>query len=229
MAAVTVSFKYLVLFALVAFTFATVTTGCSRDYECGNFPAEVEVCCNGECVEGSSCSTPSSGCTSDLDCADAAFCCDGKCKDDPCIQNTAFIVIGVVVGFMAIVIITSMCCCRRQRTITIERTVITTEEPLFHDPMPRSYQQSYSYPHPAPFGQPQMHVPPPYNPTIAAARAQPPPYTTATTGRSGGVYAPKTSYGAFQSAGQVSQKEGSMHCAHGRKLAAFFNFCFCMS
>lgn len=204
MVADTVSFKYLVLFALVTLSLAAVSDdwACFNDAECGFN----EVCCNGKCVLGS-CSTPSSGCSSDFDCPDAKFCCDGKCKDGDCSidlgNHTIVIVLGAVAGFIAVVSVISVCCCRRQRTVTIERTVVTTEEPLFHDCVPSFYQQNCPYPHPAQFGQPQMHVPPTYNPRTSAASARLPPYTTASTGRLGGVYTPKPSYGALQSAHRV--------------------------
>ncbi|KAL9971885.1 hypothetical protein ACROYT_G018106 [Oculina patagonica] len=192
----------------VAFSLAAVSDGCFDRVDC---PGNFEICCNNECVEGSSCSTPPSGCTSDFSCPGTEYCCSGKCKAD-CFGpdpdsssdtgpgDTVFIIIGSVFGFIVVAGIITSCCCRREKTVTIERTVITTSDSPFDIHVASSYQQGYSYPPPTRFGQTQTHIPPPYIPGTATASGQPSPYTAASTGRSGRIHVPKPSYGTVQSA-----------------------------
>ena len=202
MAFVSVSpFKYLAWFALGAFVLVAVSDArCFDNVDCGLN----QVCCNHKCVHGSSCGTPSSGCTSDFDCSGDGCCFNGKCKADGCGPDTIFIAIGAVFCGLFIIVLIIVCiraARRRESTVTIERTVITTtDDSPFHDQVPSSYKQGYPHPPPYHFGQPQIHYPPSYNTGSTTASGQPPPYTTASERRSGGVYAPRPSYGALRSA-----------------------------
>lgn len=73
--------KHLALFAVIAFSFIiAVTDGCSDDDDC-----DIEmnqVCCNSECVYGSSC--VGRYCTSDTNCSSSESCCSSECTSGDC-------------------------------------------------------------------------------------------------------------------------------------------------
>lgn len=193
-------FKYLAWFVLGAFVLVAVSDALCLD----NGDCEwSQVCCNHKCVHGPSCGTPSSECTSDFDCSSGEFCCSGKCKAGGCVPDTIFIAIGAVFGGFFIIVLILVCiraATSRGRTVTAERTVITTtDDSPFDDQVPPSYQQGYPHPPPYHFRQPEIHYPPSYNPA-GSTLDQPHPYVTASERRSGGVYAHRPSYGAVRSA-----------------------------
>ena len=179
---------------------------CSVDSDC----AISESCCSGRCRPicfGYSCS-------SDRDCGSAA-CCDGKCSFDSDCDTPTAVIIGSVCGVLIFACLLSMCvycACRRRRvhhgrvivgqrvTTATVRTTRTTAQPYppYVGQIPPPYQQGYQYYPPPQYEQHQTAVPPPYNPGTTATNDQPPPYSAATQGRSGGVYTPKPSYGAIQ-------------------------------
>ena len=180
---------------------------CSDNFDC----ATSESCCGGQCrfeCSGYSCS-------SDTDCGVAESCCDGKCSYDSVCYDPTAVIIGSVCGVLIFACLLSMCfycACRRRRvhhgrvivgqrvTTATVRTTTTTPQPYppYVGQIPPPYQQGYQYYPPPQYEQHQTAVPPPYNPGTTATNDQPPPYSAATQGRSGGVYTPKPSYGAIQ-------------------------------
>ena len=266
-ASIVISFKHTTLFSLVAFSFFTVSSGCTFESDC-QFN---EVCCNSQCMYGSSCEnqpcssdpdcstgerccnsqcsadTSCAGhyCSSDSGCSDLESCCNNKCSSgsdclgascstnsdcgnfetcchgtcqysyDDC-YDTIGVIIGVVSGSLVFISLVSLCiflACRRQRSLqgrvivqgqgttatTVTTTGATQGNPPHQGQIPPYYQQGYPYYPPLQYEQPQqtMNVPQPYNPGTMAASGQPPPYSAEPQGGSGGVYAPKPSYGAI--------------------------------
>ncbi|KAL9972170.1 hypothetical protein ACROYT_G018426 [Oculina patagonica] len=190
---------------------------CSSDSDCSSG----ESCCNGECKYSSDCFGYS--CSSNSDCGSWESCCNGKCQysSDDCIDSTAAVIAGAVIGSLVFICAISMCIFfvhRRQRTIRYGRviegqrvtaTTVTTAGANVQSNPPHPGQvipPSYSYPYYPPLQfEHQQHTinPPPYNPGTMAASEQPPPYTEVPQGGSGGVDAPKTS---FPSAAPVLQQ-----------------------
>lgn len=77
--------KHQALFALICFSFIiAVTDGCTYDFDC-----DIEmnqVCCNSECVYGSSCI--GRYCTSDANCSIDKSCCKSECTSDDCLGSS---------------------------------------------------------------------------------------------------------------------------------------------
>ena len=187
---------------------------CSSDSDC----AVVESCCSSYCR--SDCAGYS--CSMDSDCGSFGSCCDGTCSSgyDDCYSdddddNTTVVVLGSIFGTIFFSCMISMCAyaCRRRRIVRpgrvivgqrVTTTTITTTRrvpqanPPYPRQMPPSYQQGYPY-HPPPQYEPhQAAAPPPYYPGTTRGSEQPPPYSATTQGKSVGVYAPQTTYGAVQ-------------------------------
>ncbi|KAJ7388834.1 hypothetical protein OS493_035392 [Desmophyllum pertusum] len=183
---------------------------CTFDTECSSG----ESCCSEKCIKGPNCVGYS--CSSESDCdgtgahQNKVVCCDGTCtKHDDCYGGTTATIVGPIVGFVFICMVWCICyACRSRRRgygeiesriITEHREIATTtttttrcatqSNPLYPGQVLPSYQQGY--PH-----FPLTAISPPHNPGTMAATQQPPPDTAATQGGSGGVYAPKPSYGA---------------------------------
>ena len=176
-----------------------------------------ESCCSSICKYGDDCVGYS--CSFDSDCKRYHHCCYGYCSDSDCTDPTA-VILGSIFGSLVVIFLISMCiffACRRRRTahygtvIVGQRVTATTtttrsatqSNPLYPGQVPPSYQQGYPYYPPPQYEQHQTNVPPPYNAGNATASEQPPPYTGGPQGTSGGVYAPKPSYGAVPSAPPV--------------------------
>ncbi|KAL9972167.1 hypothetical protein ACROYT_G018422 [Oculina patagonica] len=179
-------------------------------------------CCNSECKNGYHC--VGSSCSTDSDCGTLDTCCNGKCQRsyDDCIDFTAAVIAGAVIGPLALICAISMCFFyvrRRQRALSygrvieVERAVIpatvtTTVANIQSNPPFPGQEIPPSYPcHPPlelQFERLQHTTnPPAYNSGTTAAREQPPPYTEAPKGGSGGFDAPSTS---FSSAPPVLQQ-----------------------
>ncbi|CAH3178836.1 unnamed protein product, partial [Porites evermanni] len=183
---------------------------CSDNSDCATSESSLS-CCSGRCR--SDCLGYS--CSSDTDCGFYEYCCDGKCSYDSVCYDPTAVIIGSVCGVLIFSCLLSMCfyyACRRRRvhhgrvivgqrvTTATVRTTRTTPQPYppYVGQIPPPYQQGYQYYPPPQYEQHQTAVPPPYNPGTTATNDQPPPYSAATQGRSGGVYNPKPSYGAIQ-------------------------------
>lgn len=192
---------------------------CSSDADC----SDLESCCNSKCKPGSDCW--GSSCSIDSDCGNGETCCHGTCHYtfEDCNHDSTAAIIGPIIGPVVFISLISLCIvlacrCRRNhynRAIagqgTTTTTVTTTSAIHSNLPhqgqVPQSYQQGYPYYPPLQYQQPQQTVtfncPPPYSPGPMAVSEQPPPYPAEPQGGSGGVYAPKTSYGAIPSAPPV--------------------------
>lgn len=76
--------KHQALFVVICFSFIiAVTDGCTYDFDC-----DIEmnqVCCNSECVYGSSCI--GRYCTSDANCSIDESCCKSECTSDDCLGS----------------------------------------------------------------------------------------------------------------------------------------------
>ena len=190
---------------------------CTLDSECSSF----ESCCSNQCQSGSDCLGFS--CSIDSDCGSWESCCFGKCQHsyEDCYDSTV-VIIGSIFGSLLLIFLISMCFIiarRRQRrihrggrlivagrrvtaTTTITRCA-TQCNPPYRGQVPPSYQQVYPYYPPPQYGQPQTINPPPYSSGTIASSEQPPPYPAASQEGSGGVHAPKRSYGTIPSAPAV--------------------------
>lgn len=77
--------KHQALFVVICFSFIiAVTDGCTYDFDC-----DIEmnqVCCNSECVYGSSCI--GRYCTSDANCSIDESCCKSECTSDDCLGSS---------------------------------------------------------------------------------------------------------------------------------------------
>ena len=177
-----------------------------------------ESCCNSQCKNTYDCI--GQPCSVNSDCRSNEYCCDGTCTIYSCYNPTP-VIVGSILGTSFIVCVFSVCIyygCRRRRvqhgrvivgqrvtTATVRTTRTTTQPyPPYVGQIPPPYQQGYQYYPPPQYEQHQTAIPPPYNPGTTAANDQPPPYSAATQVRSGGVYTPKTSYGAVQTASAPS-------------------------
>ena len=193
---------------------------CTFDYDC----SVGESCCNSQCKNGYNCIGQS--CSVNSDCGHGGsfeYCCDGICSYDSCdtgydaADDGPAVILGSVFGTIFIFSVFSVCIyygCRRRRvhhgrvivgqrvTTATVRTTTTTPQPYppYVGQIPPPYQQGYQYYPPPQYEQHQTAVPPPYNPGTTATNDKPPPYSAATQRRSGGVYTPKPSYGAVQTA-----------------------------
>ena len=178
---------------------------CTSDDDC----SVGQSCCKNKCRNSFDCG--GLPCSTDSDCGFMDTCCRGTCQTD------CFVPVGIIVGsvfggivFIWVVSMVIWCVCRRRNTrpgrvitrTAANRTVTTTtglpqanrQYPVGQVPQP--YQQGYpNYPPPQ-FDQLQTAAPPPYNAEPTRASGHPPSYTEATTGSSGRVYVPQTSYGA---------------------------------
>ncbi|KAJ7388833.1 hypothetical protein OS493_035391 [Desmophyllum pertusum] len=185
---------------------------CAFDSECSSG----ESCCVTKCTNGPNC--VGFKCSTESDCdgtgtyQNKVVCCKGTCtKYDVCYPTP--IIVGSVVGSLIFICIIAgiFFACRWRRRVhrAIESRIIaeqsvtetstrcaTQSNPLYQGKYPRSYQQGYPYHPPPQHEQQQTAIPPRYKPETMAATQQPPPDTAAQQGRSGGVYAPKPSYGA---------------------------------
>ena len=177
---------------------------CTLDSDC----SIVESCCNNYChldCIGLSCFTGS-------DCGLYENCCDGSCTYSDCSYPIGVIVASLF-GALILICLVSLCifCAYRRRQTTVRpgrgiveqrvTTVTTTRtvpqsNPHYPGQMPPSYQQGYPYQPLPQYEQHQAAAPPPYNPGTTRRCEQPPPCSATTQGKSGGVYAPQTSYGA---------------------------------
>ena len=188
---------------------------CTLDSDCSSY----ESCCNNQCKSGFDCLGFS--CSIDSDCGSWESCCFGKCQHsyEDCYDSTV-VIMSSIFGSLLLIFLISMCFiiarrCRRRihrgrvivgRRVTPTTTITrcsTQSNPPFTGQVPPSYQQVYPYYPPTQYGQPQTFNPPPYSPGTMAGGDQPPPYSTASQERSGGVTAPKRSYGTIPSAPAV--------------------------
>lgn len=178
---------------------------CTSENDC----SFAEVCCNKKCRNSLNCE--GFPCSTDSDCGFMTSCCHGTCKDDgSCTFVSIAVIVGSVVGGLIFICLVSVCiffACRQRQTtarpgrvITATTVTSTSGVPRANRPYPRqvppSYQQGYPYYPPPQSEEHQTAAPPPYNPDATRASDQPPPYSAATQGRSGGVYTPQPSYGA---------------------------------
>ncbi|XP_078342805.1 uncharacterized protein LOC144628559 [Oculina patagonica] len=168
---------------------------CSSDSDCSGS----ESCCSSVCIDELDCSGYS--CSKDSDCGNKAkHCCDGQCSNKGCHDTAA--TIGIIIGVICLI---SMCivaigrCLRsgqRGTATTVPTTGAIQSNPPHQGQVPPSDSYQQGYPHHPPQQQHTTNLPP-HNPEVTTASEQPPPYTAAPQGVSGGVYAPKPSYGAI--------------------------------
>ncbi|KAL9971894.1 hypothetical protein ACROYT_G018115 [Oculina patagonica] len=162
-----------------------------------------EICCSSKCRDNRDC--VGYPCSKDSDCGNGEYCCNGKCSEKCTSAATIGIIVGAVVGSLVFVCMIVVVACRLRQRSRATITTITTASAIQRNaphpgqvPMPGSYQQGS--PHYPPLqNEQQQHMtnPPPHYPEITTASEQPPPYNAAPQGVSGGVYAPKPSYGAI--------------------------------
>jgi len=191
---------------------------CSSDYDCSSG----ESCCGQSCVSSSSC--VGQYCSFDSDCGGWGTCCHGTCQNvyDSCVDIAAVVIASSVIGSLAFICMMSMCIFyarRRGRTIqgrvilgqSVTATTATTTRyatqvnPPYQGQAPSSYSYQQGHPY-YPLPQSEQHQTanlPPYNSGTMAGCEQPPPYPTEPQRVSGGVYAPKTSYGTIPLAAAV--------------------------
>ena len=186
-----------------------VGQSCTFQSDCSSY----ESCCNNQCKTGFDCIGFS--CSIDSDCGNWETCCFGKCQHsyDDCCDSTV-VIMGSIFGSLLLIFLITMCIIvvrRRRRRLPRGRVIVerritptitttrcaTQSNPPYMGHVPPSYQQVYPYYLPPQYGQPQTINPPPYNPGTMAASEQPPPYTAESQGGSGGVHAPKRSYGTI--------------------------------
>ena len=235
-------FNYAAMVAVIGFSLAAVSDGCTDKGDC-----EVnQVCCDGECVYGSSCvgrycssdfdcpgvaesccsrkcryrsDCLGLSCFSSSDCGDIGSCCHGTCQNeyDSCFNFTAAVIASSVIGSLLFICMISMCIffARRRRRTVQGRVVATTANntrysiqgnPPYYGQAPPSYSYQQGHPYYSfPQYEQQQHAanPPPYNPETVAGSEQPPPYSAETQEATGGVNAPKPSYGTITSAPPV--------------------------
>ena len=172
---------------------------CTSDNDCSG----VESCCNNKC--GNSIDCKGFPCSTDSDCGFMDTCCQGTCQPGCPVQVA--IIVGSVFGGILFIGVVSACFCRRRNrrpvsTVTNITVTTTTGLPQANPPypvgqVPPPYLHGYpNYP-PSQFDHLQTAAaPPPYNSEPARASEHPPSYNKATTGSSGRVYVPQTSYGA---------------------------------
>ncbi|XP_078370228.1 uncharacterized protein LOC144653965 [Oculina patagonica] len=199
--------RYFAVFAVVISPLVSSASGykhCSFQYDCSN----TDSCCRNRCVYGSDCL--GHVCSDDNECRSWENCCDGICSDDDCLYSNVGAIVGIVIGCSILLCLLSLCCyyaCYRPsrryrgRVIVGQRVTATTittrcatqsNTPYqYQGQVPPSYQQGYLY-HPPP----QYVQYSPYNAGSTKSSEPPPPYSGAPEGRSGGVYAPQSNYGA---------------------------------
>ena len=198
--------RYLSVYLLVVFSLVSCASGymdCSSKIDCGYDHS----CCGGQCLYGTNCVGYS--CSDDSDCRSWEICCDGICSND-CSTTDYGAIVGILIGSFIFMCLLSLCCyyvCYRPRQryrgrVIVERRVTATtiatrcatqsNTPYqYQGQVPPPYQQSYPYNPP-----PQYVQYPPYNAGSAKSSGPPPPYSTASEGRPGGVYTPQSNYGA---------------------------------
>ncbi|KAL9972168.1 hypothetical protein ACROYT_G018423 [Oculina patagonica] len=183
-----------------------VGQSCSSASDC----SRIESCCNSECKDGYHC--VGSSCSLNSDCASGETCCNGKCQHghDYCFNSTAAVIVCAVIGSLVLISICSFYVRRRQRALSYGRmievetavttaTVTTTGANIQSNPPLPGQEIPPSYPYHPPLElhfERQQHTtnPPLYHPGTMAASEQPPPYTEAPKGGSGGVHAPSPSF-----------------------------------
>ena len=181
---------------------------CTSDSNCSSD----ESCCSSECEYGD---CLGSTCSNDTDCGVFERCCYETCQDtyEECHKpaGSAGVIAGAIIGSFCFSLCLIGGCkyyCRlsssdSEQTHSNTRQVVQTTPPLTVTSttytrcvVQRSIQQAYPYQPPP---RQTTNRPPKIDNTLAASR-RPPPYNAIPQGRSGGLYAPQTSYGAVQSA-----------------------------
>lgn len=140
-----VPFNYAAMVALIGFSLAAVSDGCTSGGNCN----VTQVCCDGQCVSSSSC--VGRYCSSDFDCPGVQSCCSRKCRyrsdciglscfsssdcgdnfescchgtcqdvNDICVNVVAAVIASSVIGSILFICMISMCIFfarRRKRTV----------------------------------------------------------------------------------------------------------------